>query len=51
MSEFHKFVRETQAEYSKPDVEDTYHYVKKCEIFWAEVQKFEQSGTLKINPK
>ena len=23
MSEFHKFVRETQAEYSKPDVEDS----------------------------
>jgi len=47
MSQFHKYVKDTYDEYSKPEVEDEYSYVRKAQIFWAEVQKFEGSGTLK----
>ena len=48
MSQFHKYVKDMYDEYSKPDVNDEYFYVRKAQIFWAEVQKFEGSGTLKI---
>jgi len=50
MSLFHKYVKDMEVEYSQEGVKDEYQYVKKAEIFWAEVAKFEGSGTLKITP-
>ena len=45
MSEFHQYVKAIYAEYGQPGVEDPYKYVKKCEIFWDEVQKFQRLST------
>jgi len=42
MSEFHKFIQETWVEYNKDGVEDPYLYKRKCQIFWNEVEKFNQ---------
>ena len=50
MSLFHKYVKDMEVEYSQEGVKDEYQYVKKAQIFWAEVTKFEGSGTLKITP-
>ena len=49
MSLFHKYVKDMEDEYSQEGVNDEYMYVRKAQIFWAEVTKFEGSGTLKIN--
>ena len=48
MSQFHKYVEDMREEYNREGVEDEYQYVRKAQIFFSDVQKFEGSGTLKI---
>ena len=50
MSLFHKYVKEMEDFYSQDEVQDEYMYVRKAQIFWSEVRKFEGLGILKITP-